>query len=107
MQGGYNSFLIPVNQAAQNSQGGTINGFYRRHGIEENSCDSDKSWFTIDKWDGNLGPYCHALQHGSPQEEKDICKKGSKDAVGPRGFDVGEYAYKWDGGAYHPAGKNK
>lgn len=53
-------------------------------------------------------PYCKALSnnHGKPKKNDPICKKGG-DGKGSWGFDVGDYAYHYNGKVYQKAGKNK
>ncbi|BCR87201.1 uncharacterized protein ACHE_31188A [Aspergillus chevalieri] len=101
-QGGNGAFLVPVNQASQNSQGGAINAMYEKYDIDTADCGT-ASWFEL-SFTGSLGPYCKALMAGMTSSDP-ICQKNAKDAVGDWGFDVGEYVYKYDGHSYRAAGK--
>ncbi|KAI9929610.1 hypothetical protein MW887_001084 [Aspergillus wentii] len=106
-QGGHQAILFPVSEESQSSQGGTINGFYKKNNIHS-AHKGPNSWYKITGWSGPLGPYCQALQanHGKPDPHNPICKKGHK-AAGKWGFDVGEYAYTYDGHSYHKAKGSK
>lgn len=49
----YRAFLVPVNQASQNSQGGAINAMYERYDIDTADC-GKTSWFEL-SFTGSLG----------------------------------------------------
>ncbi|OJJ78035.1 hypothetical protein ASPBRDRAFT_191296 [Aspergillus brasiliensis CBS 101740] len=106
-QGGHQAILFPVTEESQHSQGGTINGFYNKYGIKSAHLDKT-SWFEITGWTGQLGPYCNALQKNKAKPNKNdvICKPGAN-GKGKWGFDVGEYAYTYDGHSYRKAQGSK
>ncbi|OJI83119.1 hypothetical protein ASPTUDRAFT_191584 [Aspergillus tubingensis CBS 134.48] len=106
-QGGYQAILFPVTTESQRSQGGSINSFYNRYDIKS-AHQGKNSWFEITGWTGELGPYCKALNNNNSKPNKNdaICKPGSN-GKGKWGFDVGEYAYTYDGHSYQKAQGSK
>ncbi|RAK90128.1 hypothetical protein BO79DRAFT_143987 [Aspergillus costaricaensis CBS 115574] len=106
-QGGYQALLFPVTEKSQHSQGGSINSFYRKYQIQP-AHKGQNSWYQITGWTGTLGPYCKALRNNNAKPNKDdaICKPGSN-GKGKWGFDVGEYAYTYDGHSYRKAKGSK
>ncbi|GAT27994.1 hypothetical protein RIB2604_02500690 [Aspergillus luchuensis] len=106
-QGGYQALLFPVTEKSQHSQGGSINSFYRNYQIQP-AHKGQNSWYQITGWTGTLGPYCKALRNNNSKPNKDdaICKPGSN-GKGKWGFDVGEYAYTYDGHSYRKAKGSK
>ncbi|GAB1195586.1 hypothetical protein APSETT444_004847 [Aspergillus pseudonomiae] len=95
LQGGTNAILAPVNLAAQNSQGGVLNGFYSANKVVQFDPSKPKetkgTWFQITKFTGAVGPYCKAL--GS--NDKSVCDK-TKDIAGSWGYDPAKWAYQYD-----------
>ncbi|KAM3447845.1 hypothetical protein MY3296_008365 [Beauveria thailandica] len=96
LQGGSKAFLFPVSLQSQNSQGGTLNGLLAKNNIKQfdpsstSPGASDRTWYKI-IYKGNLGPYCKALMNN----DKTVCRK-SFNGRGSWGFDVADYAYKYD-----------
>ncbi|PWY67646.1 hypothetical protein BO94DRAFT_503797 [Aspergillus sclerotioniger CBS 115572] len=107
-QGGHQAVLFPVSESSQDSQGGAINSFYKKNNIGSADKGKRNSWYEITGWTGKLGPYCTALQanNGKSNTNDPICKAGGN-GTGKWGFDVGEYAYTYDGHSYHKAKGSK
>ncbi|KAE8138700.1 hypothetical protein BDV38DRAFT_281997 [Aspergillus pseudotamarii] len=95
LQGGTNAILAPVNLAAQNSQGGVLNGFYSANKVTQFDPSKPKetkgTWFQITKFTGAVGPYCKALGGN----DKSACDK-NKNVAGDWGFDPAKWAYQYD-----------
>ncbi|GLA81206.1 hypothetical protein AtubIFM56815_004848 [Aspergillus tubingensis] len=101
------AILFLVTTESQRSQGGSINSFYNRYDIKS-AHQGKNSWFEITGWTGELGPYCKALNNNNAKPNKNdaICEPGSN-GKGKWGFDVGEYAYTYDGHSYQKAQGSK
>lgn len=95
LQGGTGAVLAPVNLAAQNSQGGILNGFYSANKVKQfdpsKPSETKGTWFQITKFTGAAGPYCKALGNN----DKAVCAK-NHNAAGDWGYDPANWAYTYD-----------